>query len=244
MIHQKNKGQGAARNTGIIAANGELITFVDSDDWIENNTYEIMVSELLQYELDIIKCAIVETDGSKIKRELNHKTTNINVVISENILNLYFTEFTCKVIWNGVYKRSIIKNVEYPEGLVAEDNYVSGMYLHKAKRIMLIDNILYNYFINMSGVSKNKNINKFDICYCTKKLIDDLNDDGKVAKNIEEGLNKKLSRELYHFLIGNNDRYRTVEISKNVIDFICRNINLRRKLILKYYLLKKHIKIR
>ena len=77
-----------------------------------------------------------------------------------------------------------------------------------------------------------------------KKLIDDLNDDGKVAKNIEEGLNKKLSRELYHFLIGNNDRYRTVEISKNVIDFICRNINLRRKLILKYYLLKKHIKIR
>ena len=244
VIHQKNKGQGAARNTGIIAANGELITFVDSDDWIENNTYEIMVSELLQYELDIIKCAIVETDGSKIKRELNHKTTNINVVISENILNLYFTEFTCKVIWNGVYKRSIIKNVEYPEGLVAEDNYVSGMYLHKAKRIMLIDNILYNYFINMSGVSKNKNINKFDICYCTKKLIDDLNDDGKVAKNIEEGLNKKLSIELYHFLIGNNDRYRTVEISKNVIDFICRNINLRRKLILKYYLLKKHIKIR
>ena len=49
VIHQKNKGQGAARNTGIIAANGELITFVDSDDWIENNTYEIMVSELLQY---------------------------------------------------------------------------------------------------------------------------------------------------------------------------------------------------
>ena len=80
VIHQKNKGQGAARNTGIIAANGELITFVDSDDWIENNTYEIMVSKLLQYELDIIKCAIVETDGSKIKRELNHKTTKINVV--------------------------------------------------------------------------------------------------------------------------------------------------------------------
>ena len=244
VIHQKNKGQGAARNAGIGASKGELITFIDSDDWIECNMYEIMISKLRQYNLDIIKCAIVETDGSKTKRELNHKTTKINVVISENIFDLYFTEFTCKVIWNGVYKRNIIENVEYPEGLVAEDNYVSGMYLHKAKRIMLIDNILYNYFINMSGVSKNKNINKFDICYCTKKLIDDLNADGKVAKNIEEGLNKKLSRELYHFLIGDNDRYRTVEVSKKAIGFICRNINLRRKLILKYYLLKKHIKVR
>ncbi len=244
VIHQKNKGQGAARNAGIIASKGELITFIDSDDWIECNMYEIMISKLLQYNLDIIKCAIVETDGSKIKRELNHKTTKINVVISENIFDLYFTEFTCKVIWNGVYKRNIIESVEYPEGLVAEDNYVSGMYLHKAKHIMLIDNILYNYFINMSGVSKNKNINKFDICYCTKKLIDDLNDDGKVAKNIEEGLNKKLSRELYHFLIGDNDRYRTVEVSQKLIDFICRNIDLRRKLILKYSLVKKHIKLR
>lgn len=168
VIHQKNKGQGAARNAGIIASKGELITFIDSDDWIECNMYEIMISKLLQYNLDIIKCAIVETDGSKTKRELNHKTTKINVVISENIFDLYFTEFTCKVIWNGVYKRNIIASVEYPEELVAEDNYVSGMYLHKAKRIMLIDNILYNYFINMSGVSKNKNINKFDICYCTK----------------------------------------------------------------------------
>lgn len=244
VIHQKNKGQGAARNAGIIVSKGELITFVDSDDWIECNMYEIMISKLLQHNLDIIKCAIVETDGSKTKRELNHKTTKINVVISENIFDLYFTEFTCKVIWNGVYKRNIIESVEYPEGLVAEDNYVSGMYLYKAKRIMLIDNILYNYFINMSGVSKNKNINKFDICYCTKKLIDDLNADGKVAKNIVEGLNKKLSRELYHFLIGDNDRYRTVEVSKKAIDFVCRNINLRRKLILKYYLLKKHIKAR
>lgn len=244
VIHQKNKGQGAARNAGIIASKGELITFIDSDDWIECNMYEIMISKLLQYNLDIIKCAIVETDGSKIKRELNHKTTKINVVISENIFDLYFTEFTCKVIWNGVYKRNIIENVEYPEGLVAEDNYVSGMYLHKAKRIMLIDNILYNYFINMSGVSKNKNINKFDICYCTKKLIEDLNADSKVAKNIEEGLNKKLSRELYHFLIGDNDRYRTVEASQKLIDFICRNIDLRRKLILKYSLVKKHIKLK
>lgn len=75
-------------------------------------------------------------------------------------------------------------------------------------------------------------------------MIDDLNADSKVAKNIEEGLNKKLSRELYHFLIGDNDRYRTVEISQKLIDFICRNIDLRRKLILKYSLVKKHIKLK
>lgn len=244
VIHELNKGQSAARNKGINKANGELITFVDSDDWIEFNMYDIMISKLLKYDLDIIKCAIFETDGNKIKRKINHKTNKANVIISENIFDLYFTEFTCKVIWNGIYKRNIIKNVEYPEGFVAEDNYVSGMYLYKAKRIMLVDNFLYNYFINMGGVSKNKNINKFDICYCTKKLIDDLNNDGKVTKNIKEGLNIKLSGELYHFLIGDNNRYRTVEVSKKVIDFICKNINLRRKLILRYYLVKKHIKVK
>ena len=61
---------------------------------------------------------------------------------------------------------------------------------------------------------------------------------------IVKGLNKKLSGELYHFLIGDNNRYRTVEVSKKVIDFICKNINLRRKLILRYYLVKKHIKVK
>lgn len=244
VIHQENKGQGAARNIGINKANGELITFVDSDDWLELNMYDILISKLLEYDLDIIKCAVFETDGTKVKRELNHKTNKVNIIISENIFDLYFTEFTCKVIWNGIYKRKIIQNVEFPEGFAAEDNYVSGMYLYKAERIMLIDSFLYNYFINRNGISKNKNINKFDICYCIKKLIDDLNNDKKLVKVIKKGLNKKLSIELYHFLISDNDKYRTVEISKQLVSFIFKNINLRRKLILRYYLVKKHIKVK
>ncbi len=46
VIHQKNAGAGAARNAGLAIANGELIGFVDSDDWIQLNMYETLINAI------------------------------------------------------------------------------------------------------------------------------------------------------------------------------------------------------
>lgn len=56
VIHQKNKGASAARNCGITAASGNYIGFIDSDDWIDKDMYELLVNTAIEHHADIVRC--------------------------------------------------------------------------------------------------------------------------------------------------------------------------------------------
>lgn len=55
VIHQKNGGLSAARNTGLRSAQGRYISFVDSDDFIRQDMYEVLLNELQKEQADFIK---------------------------------------------------------------------------------------------------------------------------------------------------------------------------------------------
>ena len=59
VFHKENGGASTARNLGLDEAKGEWITFVDSDDWIEPNMYEEMISAAKQYMVDAVYCDMV-----------------------------------------------------------------------------------------------------------------------------------------------------------------------------------------
>lgn len=60
VVHKKNAGVAAARNTGLDVASGEYVTFVDSDDWIESNMYQRMVETAAEYDCDVVMCDCVK----------------------------------------------------------------------------------------------------------------------------------------------------------------------------------------
>jgi len=59
VIHKENGGQASARNMGLDIATGEYIGFVDSDDWIEPDMYEILYNECIINECEIISCSSI-----------------------------------------------------------------------------------------------------------------------------------------------------------------------------------------
>ena len=63
VIHKKNGGLASARNAGLNIATGDLISFVDSDDWIDESMYQQMLEMKFEKNADIVCCEGIHTDG-------------------------------------------------------------------------------------------------------------------------------------------------------------------------------------
>ena len=243
-VHQKNEGLSGARNTGMLFAKGEFISFVDSDDWIHPQMYERLMNVIKEYDLDMARSSVCKTDDQRYKNDIYPDSKIINkVLVGEQIFDLYFTEFLCKVVWNAVYKKCIVEGIYSPEHCHFEDNYVSGRYLYRSNRMMIINDILYYYWINPNGITNSKNKRLLDICICTDKLRRDLLAEGLNNPTFIKKLDYKLARELYHYIREEDTRYRVQAIDKHLKDYIKKNLDFLRKLRFLLLLHKKDIKI-
>lgn len=145
----ENGGLSVARNRGLDLANGELIAFLDSDDWIAHDMYEMLVNKLILSNADIVKCGFCETDGEV------HNNVTFEADFETSGFSNYFQGVLWTVVWNAVYKKELALKVHFPKNVVNEDNYASGMYIKFSNKIAVTSNILHYYRINPSGISKN-----------------------------------------------------------------------------------------
>lgn len=116
VIHKKNGGQASARNEGLDIAKGNYIGFVDSDDWLEPNMYEVLYNEIIKSNSIISICKI--TTSKKIK----NKVKKIKILDSkEKIFDALLRENYLKwSVCNKLYKKEDIKNIRFLEGQIYE----------------------------------------------------------------------------------------------------------------------------
>lgn len=235
----QNGGLSVARNRGLEIATGDYISYIDSDDWLDTKMYETLLEAAMKNEADMVKCGIIETNGAA-----EEKITFSDVKIINNeqhkAFKNYFKGILWTLAWNGLYKKELAKKVKFPDNVVHEDNYSSGMFLYLAKKVIAMPFCLNYYRVNDAGISKGGVKRPLDKILAIIKLKQDLLKLGFADKKIDW----KLSVEFYHFVRGwNDDLYRVVAMKKDLYEYVMSNLDTRRKLSFWWMGRKKKVKL-
>ena len=137
IINQENMGVSKARNKGLDYATGEFITFVDSDDFIEKDMYEVMINHLIEEDADLcrIKAFIYNREGGieEISKERNIFTYNNEL----EIMNVYLQNELKIAVWDKMFRRSAVEKIRFDASLFNEDAaYVWEACLNSRKVVM------------------------------------------------------------------------------------------------------------
>lgn len=193
VIHQTNKKQGGARNSGIKIAKGEYITFVDSDDWVDKYFLEKLYKKAIQSKSDIVMCDYYRAK-SFLKFKKVKKSRIDNIFLQNDHINLKTSSlqpsrkssFCMAVCWNKLFKNELAKKyLKFPEGIFFEDSPPVFLALAMAKKISVVNEKLYFYRIsNLSSTTHSKDERRFDLIKVQNILLENFNkyDFGKFKK--------------------------------------------------------------
>lgn len=160
IIHKANGGPADARNVGTAQSKGRYIGYVDGDDWIDPDMYEVMLGALLEQQADIAVCRYRQvykdhTEDASIDRAV--------VLEGQEALQYYVEEREEYAIqnaaWNKLYRREILEGASFPVGKWYEDIMFATTALARAKRCIYLDTAHYNYIIDREGSIMNTQIN-------------------------------------------------------------------------------------
>lgn len=147
VIHKENGGLSTARNVGMDRAKGYYIAFVDSDDWLERNMYEVLINQLEAHDADLVACSFYECKGDEKKAVGDSK--NISVFNTEEIfINKNQLRF---LVWNKVFRRSFVEKLRFVPGQVYEDFHFCRQVFLKTKKLIYLDVPFYDYRISRPG---------------------------------------------------------------------------------------------
>lgn len=162
VYHKENGGLSDARNYGIQKSTGKYLGFVDSDDFINLNMFQILMDNIKQYDADISTCArITINEGTNIDTYTKNEPNEPKCLTSRDAIIDLFTknEYVFHAAWDKIYKRELFRNIEFPVGRLFEDAAIMYRLFEKAKTIVTTKSKLY-YYIQRNGSISNCSYNE------------------------------------------------------------------------------------
>lgn len=145
VIHKKNGGLSDARNFGIAVSTGEMIGFVDSDDWIEANMYELLYWHIVNEQSDIAACGVEMCwDDGTPSRPLT-KDRNCILDRQEAMKAIIQESWIKQPVWYKLYKAELVRDISFPVGKYHEDVFWSYQAIARARQVSVFDTSCYHY---------------------------------------------------------------------------------------------------
>ena len=153
VFHTENKGLSAARNLGLREANGEYIGFIDSDDWIDPDMYEILLRRLEETGTDISTCGErIEYQNAQQDFILSDDVYTGTIAIRALICDLSYA------IWSKLYKKTCWEGICFPESHTSEDIATLYRVVLKVESISCAPGPLYHYRMRKESISHTRSM--------------------------------------------------------------------------------------
>ena len=144
VIHKENAGAGAARNTGLDVATGDVVSMIDSDDYLEIHMYEHLLS-LMTEDVDIAECDICWTQQDDLQMD-DGSEAKIRICNVEDAMRLHIRdEIFCQTPPNKLYRREIIGDIRFPEGNLIDDEFFTYKLIGNSRKLARSSACMYAY---------------------------------------------------------------------------------------------------
>lgn len=156
VIHKKNGGLSSARNSGMRIAKGEYMGFVDSDDYIDVDMYESMVSHM-DSDVDVVVCGryICPCDQKRERISLCYTAPKCIKMNSEQaVLEWLRHQMISFGVYDKLYRKKVIGDLRFPDGRISEDITFVYNVLKKSRNVVHIGKAKYYNFQRPNSISR------------------------------------------------------------------------------------------
>ncbi|MEG1876060.1 MAG: glycosyltransferase family 2 protein [Lachnospiraceae bacterium] len=201
VIHQSNQGVSAARNTGIEAASGTYLQFVDSDDSLEPDACEQMLTAMEDTQADMVIAGFHHMYFGRDVVKLPNNQGVYELSSEENIfLDLYETQFL-NMPWNKLYKTELVDTCFPLDMTLGEDLYFNLAYMRTVARVSILQKPVYRYVQDNRGTTlstkkrSDRIMTSLYLYHTVQRFCKDLYGDGNKDTRRESILRSKVAVE-------------------------------------------------
>ncbi len=195
VIHQNNSGSSKARERGLLASSGDIISFIDSDDWIEPTFLERLLSPMLNdASIDIVSGCYQKTtvDGTILKTVVDNTIDIKYLTPTEALIDMCTNNARGGSLCMNIYRKYLFNNLVFSNNLIFDEDFASNWILYsRAKKICYLRTHDYHYVVNLKSLSHICLIDECEKAFQWK--IATLNNDQSI---IDTSLKKALAQQI------------------------------------------------
>lgn len=221
VIHKLNGGASSARNAGLDIASGDYIAFVDGDDYIDSDMYEIMLGHIMQYGADAAACGMVRENKNAPDEEWGSADAELEIV--DNIELLKQIGQACGILpvspCNKLFSKKVIGDIHFDTRFKYAEDVLFNYYVAKNINKMVVqNNARYHYVNNADSVSHIVfDEHRFDEHRVMDIILDDAKDNKEIMNYCIQGDILKSLRTIKEMMASGNETDKFDEVRNRIL---------------------------